>query len=439
LADAEPDSGQCGSIETAVNVAIVSDIGMRRQNNQDSYSLLIADSLERWRNGGHLFVVADGMGAHAAGEKASKMAVDRIPHHYAKLDRLIPAEALVRAVVESNSEIFRSGQINPEFRSMGTTASVLAILPEGAVVAHVGDSRVYRLRGTVFEQLTFDHSLVWEMLASGGVSEETVKSGAIPKNVITRSLGPNPSVQIDLEGPFPIQVSDKFLLCSDGLTGQVSDDELSVLLQVLPLKTACEVMVDLANLRGGPDNTTVILVEAVGSELVTTNVRQPDSSKRSEADVVKPFSPALGAVTVICLLAAGVLAWLGQTPLAIVTLVLGIIALVTGLVQMNAWRINSEQSRDHYGRGPHRTYKAVPNQAFVDKLAGTIAALRDAAQQNRWPVDWAFLDSQSESGRAAESKQDWPSAVKIYSAAVQHIMQAVKNRREDAGGSSISL
>ncbi len=85
---------------------------------------------------------------------------------------------------------------------MGTTASVLAMLPEGAVIAHVGDSRAYRLRGQHLEQLTFDHSLVWEMEASGEVTEDTLRSGIIPKNVITRSLGPNPSVQVDLEGPF---------------------------------------------------------------------------------------------------------------------------------------------------------------------------------------------------------------------------------------------
>ena len=131
-----------------------------------------------------------------------------------------PQEALRAAVAEANAEIHQRGQNNPEFHNMGTTASSLAILPVGAVVAHVGDSRVYRLRQGVLEQLTFDHSLVWEMEASGH-GDSGVWGQAIPKNVITRSLGPNASVEVDVEGPFPIEPGDRFLICSDGLTGLV--------------------------------------------------------------------------------------------------------------------------------------------------------------------------------------------------------------------------
>ena len=136
---------------------------MRRRNNQDSFAVVIAEDEISWQKSGHLLIVADGMGAHAAGELASRLSVELIPHHYGKLLKGIPSEALQRSLIETNSEIFRRGQANPEFRSMGTTTCALAILPEGAVVAHVGDSRVYRLRGNQFEQLTFDHSLVWEM------------------------------------------------------------------------------------------------------------------------------------------------------------------------------------------------------------------------------------------------------------------------------------
>src|SRR5690606_7466469 len=114
------------------------------------------------------------------------------------------------------------------------------LLPEGAVVAHVGDSRVYLLRGDQFFQLTFDHSLVWEMQAAGEVTDETARSGVIPKNVITRSLGPNANVQIDLEGPFPIRLGDRFLLCSDGLSGQISDEEIGALMRVLQPEEAVQ-------------------------------------------------------------------------------------------------------------------------------------------------------------------------------------------------------
>ena len=142
-------------------------------------------------------------------------------------------EALRAAVTEANAEIHQRGQSNPEFHNMGTTASSLVISSHGAHVAHVGDSRVYRLRQGILEQLTFDHSLVWEMEASGH-AENGSWGSAIPKNVITRSLGPNASVEVDVEGPFPVEKGDRFLICSDGLTGLVEDVEIGTLMDCLP-------------------------------------------------------------------------------------------------------------------------------------------------------------------------------------------------------------
>ena len=194
----------------------------------DSMSEVLAETQSAWERMGHLFIVADGMGAHAAGELASKLAAELIPHHYSKSQDASPAESLHKAIATTNAEIYRRGQANIEFRSMGTTCSSLVLLPEGAVVAHVGDSRVYQLRGSTLFQLTFDHSLVWEMQAAGEVTDETARSGVIPKNVITRSLGPNATVQIDLGGPFPIQKGDRFLLCSDGLRGHLTPPDNSV-------------------------------------------------------------------------------------------------------------------------------------------------------------------------------------------------------------------
>ncbi len=135
---------------------------------------------------------------------------------------------------------------------MGTTASALLLLPQGALTGHVGDSRVYRLRGKCLEQLTFDHSLVWEMSAAGQLPKNALP-GFVPKNIITRSLGPHADVKVDLEGPYPLEAGDTFLLCSDGLSGQVSDEEIGALLHCLPPAEAAQVLVDLANLRGGPD------------------------------------------------------------------------------------------------------------------------------------------------------------------------------------------
>ena len=135
------------------------------------------------------------------------------------------------------------------------------------------------------EQLTFDHSLVWEMRASGDMSEEALRSNAIPKNVITRSLGPNATVAVDLEGPFPLRVGDKFLLCSDGLSGQLTDEEMGVLLQVLDIDSAVQAMVHLANLRGGPDNVTVVVAEVKNDTLI-----RGSASKDNNPTAVAPQS-----------------------------------------------------------------------------------------------------------------------------------------------------
>src|SRR5438045_2014447 len=147
--------------------ASVSDLGMRRTNNQDAIAVAVTDDVATWAARGHLLIVADGMGAHAAGELASKLSADGVPHLYHKYRELSPPDALRRAIVETNTEIHRRGMANPDFHNMGTTTSVLVLLPQGALAAHVGDSRIYRLRGDTISQLTFDHSLQWELKASG--------------------------------------------------------------------------------------------------------------------------------------------------------------------------------------------------------------------------------------------------------------------------------
>ncbi|MCH2596451.1 MAG: protein phosphatase 2C domain-containing protein, partial [Pirellulales bacterium] len=134
--------------------AAVSDVGMRRSSNQDSMAIALADGTDQWLSQGHLLVVADGMGAHAAGELASKLATDTITHSYHKRPEDSPSESLVEAIREANNVIYTKGQDSVDFQGMGTTCSSLLLLPKGALAAHVGDSRVYRLRGNSFDQLT---------------------------------------------------------------------------------------------------------------------------------------------------------------------------------------------------------------------------------------------------------------------------------------------
>ena len=236
---------------------------MRRTNNQDSYKSVPAPTQRQFNERGHLFVVADGMGAHAAGELASKIAVDTVSQNYLKKVSETPFDAIYHAVMEAHNAIKIQGRSEAAFKGMGTTCVALLIVPQGAVVAHVGDSRVYRLRHGVMEQLTFDHSLLWELKRLGKLANSKDES-SVPKNVITRSLGPTENLTVDLEGPFPCEEGDTFLLCSDGLSGQIHDDEMAQIIGILPPEEATSALINLANLRGGPDNITVTVVKVTG-------------------------------------------------------------------------------------------------------------------------------------------------------------------------------
>lgn len=239
--------------------AAATDTGMRRSNNQDSHSVVRASTPENWRQRGHLFMVADGMGAHAVGELASKMACDNIPHNYTKTKTGTPSEAITKAYREVGSLIHSRATANRDFQGMGTTCSTLLLLPEGALIAHVGDSRVYRIRNQRIDQLSFDHSLVWELVRRNHLTLDHANL-AVPKNVITRSLGPDPTVEVDVEGPLAVMPNDVYLLCSDGLSGPITDPELGAFAANFHPKDACRYLISLANLRGGLDNITVVVL-----------------------------------------------------------------------------------------------------------------------------------------------------------------------------------
>ena len=165
------------------------------------------------------------MGAHAVGELASKMACDLIPHNYMKARTGTPSEAIAKSFREVSSLIHSRASANRDFQGMGTTCSALLLLPAGALVAHVGDSRVYRMRHDRIDQLSFDHSLVWELVRRNHLTSEQANL-SVPKNVITRSLGPEVEIEVDVEGPLAVELGDVYLLCSDGLSGPVDDREI---------------------------------------------------------------------------------------------------------------------------------------------------------------------------------------------------------------------
>lgn len=418
------------------------DIGMRRANNQDSYSVVMAGGIEHWYSRGHLFIVADGMGAHAAGELASKLAVDGIPHLYHKHHELSPPEALQKAILETNSEVHRRGEANPDFQHMGTTASSLVILPQGALVAHIGDSRIYRLRGDTLRQLTFDHSLVWELKASGELPEGVDVKQVAPKNVITRSLGPNAKVKVDFEGPFPVQVGDTFLLCSDGLTGRVEDEEIGAFLRSLPPDEAASTLVDLANLRGGPDNITVIVVKIIDPQITTAAAQREPLVLNADVMGKQDAHPATWVATGVFLLAAVVMAVLNYPVLALAAGCIGIVAAMVGILQKYG-SLSFGASKEveltggrKLGQGPYTETKVPSGEALVTQLKQSVDRLCEAGHQRGRDLDWPHIEGEIEAGVAAGRKGDAVAAGRRFAGVIHHMMEEIRHRQKAAASDS---
>lgn len=349
-----------------ISYAARSDVGMKRPMNQDAYDATIAEAGE-WESLGHRFVVADGMGAHAAGELASQLAVEEFERNYVSCD-VSPRESLISAIQATNSTIHRRGQEDRQLYNMGTTCSALLLLPEGAMIAHVGDSRVYRVRDSSIQQLTFDHSLVWEMRAAGQVRGNSETS--IPRNVITRCLGPHPDVDVDIEGAFNVSKGDAFLLCSDGLTGKISDAEIGTIVRNLEPEAAADFLIHLANLRGGSDNITVIVVRVEGDQLVAAGNIKDKSSAGMGTHPAWWFAAGGGVVMAI------VCYQLAQFGLAAAGVAISIMA-TAGAV--NQWLQN--QQREGSGLPNHSPpYATSPTEMNSEFVAGICDTFRAATE-----------------------------------------------------------
>ena len=256
--------------QVQLSVAAGTDIGRVRAGNEDS---LHADADQRHG----LFVVADGMGGHAAGEVASAMAVETVAQLMADVADVAAPGVMARlgsAIVAANATIYDRTRREPEKRGMGTTVSALLLGSGRYVIAHVGDSRVYLLRGGTLRQLTTDHSWVQEQVAAGLLSPAEAR-GHPYSNVITRCVGANAAVHPDvLEGA--LADGDLILVASDGLTGMVDDPLLQ---RILEGGTQPGRMVDLliteANRRGGQDNITAIVVQVVRVSTPTPSWEYP--------------------------------------------------------------------------------------------------------------------------------------------------------------------
>ncbi len=225
--------------------AVRTDTGRQRNANEDSLFTKAP-----------LFVVADGMGGAQAGEVASKAAAESFA---GELPAASPERLLEETIEGANRTIHELARKDPDLAGMGTTttAAIVDLEAEEVAIGHVGDSRAYRLRGAKFEQLTRDHSLVEEMRRKGQLTDAQAEDHP-QRSIITRALGPEPEVQVDVQ-TVPAQDGDVFLICSDGLTTMLDDEAISrILLRATSLEAAARTLVDEANRAGGRDNITVV-------------------------------------------------------------------------------------------------------------------------------------------------------------------------------------
>ena len=251
-----------------VGSAGLTDVGRKRNHNEDSF--LVDDELQ-------LYVVADGMGGHAGGGTASRIAVETIDRELRKVreasdnpfnvtselqDSPLP-EAIRGAVERACLNIFNAAQEDPRLAGMGTTVICLLVKDEQAFFAHVGDSRAYLVRGDFIQQISEDHSLVNEQIKAGMITPEEAKHSRY-KNIITRSVGFEEEVQVDVMG-LACEAGDTFILCSDGLANMLEDREMLEVVRQNPLAEIPKKLIDMANDRGGDDNITVIVVQTWAS------------------------------------------------------------------------------------------------------------------------------------------------------------------------------
>ena len=255
------------NLAQALHAASLTDPGRVRDHNEDCIE-------SRPEIG--LYVLADGMGGYNAGEVASGMATSLIseglveawnPREVERLgrdDAKALAERLIREQIErANSAVFTTSQNNPECAGMGTTLVMSLFYDNFIAVAHIGDSRLYRVRGEAMEQVTRDHSLLQEQLDSGLITPEEAKLSQ-NKNLVTRALGIDPTVEPEIH-EYATKPGDIYLLCSDGLCDMVEDEDIGMTLQALGgnLKLAAQQLVQMANDNGGRDNVSVILVRVL--------------------------------------------------------------------------------------------------------------------------------------------------------------------------------
>lgn len=232
------------------------DVGKVRQNNEDFYGEFRIDTEHM------VFVVADGMGGHNAGEVASRLAVLTFFESYKKYIEEVkePEKAIELAFYDANKRVFEEGVGKESQQGMGTTLSVLVLKGGNAFLGHVGDSRIYLIREDECKKLTRDHSLVGKLRENGVISEEEARVHP-RRNILYLSLGVKESITPQISGGIELKDGDIFVVCSDGLSNMVTDEEIKIISINNPPKKAVEKMIEIAKERGAPDNVTVEVIK----------------------------------------------------------------------------------------------------------------------------------------------------------------------------------
>src|SRR5437667_703692 len=278
-----------------LDVAQLTDVGRKREHNEDNMAYVIPKDPQVMAKKGALFIVADGMGGHAAGEVASEIAVDTISNMYYQDDSDEVATSLLRAIKRANALIHQRAAENMLRSGMGTTCVAAVLRGNMAYIANVGDSRAYIVRDGKVKQVSQDHSWVAEQVRAGLLTEDQARTHA-QRNVITRCLGTQADVEIDVF-PEPIEEKDALVLCTDGLSGLVSDEEIRRIVDQAGPQESVYHLVERANENGGPDNITAIVVSIleVGSE--PPNVRHPVyvGGRENGEDTTAPLASSSGA------------------------------------------------------------------------------------------------------------------------------------------------
>ncbi len=266
-----------------------SDVGSVREHNEDSYLVKTP-----------LFVVADGMGGHEAGEVASNIAVTTMEAHAPKSTS---PEALAAAVIKANEAVLRGAQDGTGKPGMGTTLTAAFVFEDEATIAQVGDSRAYLLHDGQLQRITRDHSLVADLIEQGRLTEAEARFHP-QRSVITRALGSDPHMQPDLY-TLHVEEGDRLLLCSDGLCSMISDEDIEEILLDNPAPAhACDALVEEAIIAGGLDNVTVIVIDPLGdppSEKDEDDIveeRVVGLPEDARADEEEPAAPAAAAAPV---------------------------------------------------------------------------------------------------------------------------------------------